>query len=771
MTAEHSDSSNKSSPNKLNRKKRRRKRNRSHKIAPDRCAGGRKEEQQRNKQGAPPKRVKGWHLWMFRVICLVVVPILFFLFLEIALRIVGYGYPATATIKCKVNGTGAYGDNVKFGWRFFPRKIAQEFDPFIFSADKPDNTYRIFILGASAAQGTPEAAFSFGRVLQTMLRSAYPEVTFEVIVAAMPAINSHVVVEITKDFAKHQPDLFVAYLGNNEVVGPYGAGTVFAPLSKSLSLIRIGIALKATRLGQLLTNLSESAGAKRNVPTVWRGMEMFLEKQLRADDPGLETVYQHFQRNLEDISGIACRSGARIILCTVGSSLKDCPPFASLHKPGLREEEKKKWDDIYRQGAEHESAGDCAEAIEHYLAAARIDDRYADLQFRLGRCYWAMGEYDRARDMYIEARELDTLRFRADTRINEIIRAVSGNGAKEGVYLVDVVRALEENSPYKTSGEELFYEHVHLNFNGNYLLAKTVLKQVEEILPEWVKLRQAHEISLLTAAQCAQLLAYNDWARYNSIYKVLNYYIKEPPFTNQLYHSERLSRLEQRLADLEAGLTPETLKNAAAQYIRLLEKEPSDFWLRWRYAELLSVRLQNERAAAEQCRLTLKLLPHSYKPHLLLALSLGRLGLLDETIDHLLRVTQIKPTSANAYHCLGMAYQAQARIDEAIKYFSMAVRVQPNNGKAYKILGELLSQQGKIDQAVEISRKGLILIPDDLYLHHNLGVFLNMQGHKDEAVKELQTALRIDPNSAQTRKVLNAILSGPKYKKQVTENR
>ncbi|MFB0551781.1 MAG: tetratricopeptide repeat protein [Phycisphaerae bacterium] len=757
MTAKRSDSSSKSSPNKLTRKKRHRKRNRSRKIAPNKHPGGSKKEQQRNKQGVPPKRVKGWRLWMFRVICLAVIPILFFLFLEIVLRIVGYGYPPTATIKCKVNGIDAYGDNVKFGWRFFPRKIAQEFDPFIFSADKPDDTYRIFILGASAAQGTPEAAFSFGRVLQTMLRSAYPKVTFEVIVTAMPAINSHVVVEITKDFAKHQPDLFIAYLGHNEVVGPYGAGTVFAPLSKSLSLIRIGIALKATRLGQLLTNLSESAGAKRNVPMVWRGMKMFLKKQVRVDDPGLETVYQHFQRNLEDISRIAGESGAKIILCTVGSSLKDCPPFASLHKPGLREEEKKKWDDIYKQGAEHESAGEFAEAIEHYLAAARIDDRYADLQFRLGRCYWAMGEYDRARDRYIEAREMDTLRFRADTRINEIIRAVSGNGAKEGVYLVDIVRALEENSPYKTPGEELLYEHVHLNFNGNYLLAKTVLKQVEEILPKWVKPREAHEPSLLTAAQCAQLLAYNDWARYNSIYKVLNYYIKEPPFTNQLYHSERLSRLEQRLADLEAGLTPETLKNAAAQYIRLLEKEPSDFWLRWRYAELLSVRFKNERAAAEQCRLTLKLLPHSYKPHLLLALSLGRLGLFNEAIEHLLRVIEIKPTSANAYHCLGLACQAQARIDEAIKYFYMAVRVQPNNSKAYKILGELLSQQGKIDQAVEISRKGLLFIPDDLYLHHNLGVFLNMQGHKDEAVKELQTALRIDPNSAQTRKVLNAI--------------
>ena len=709
---------------------------------------------------------------MFRVIASTVGPALFFLSLEITLRIVGYGYPATATIKCKVNGTDAYGDNVKFGWRFFPQNIAQEFDPFIFSADKPNDTYRIIILGASAAQGTPEAAFSFGRILQTILQNAYPKVKFEVIVAAMPAINSHVVVEITKDCAKHRPDLFVAYLGHNEVVGPYGAGTVFAPLSKSLSLIRIGIAVKTTRLGQLLTNLSESAGAKRNVPTVWRGMKMFLEKQIRPDAPALETVYQHFHRNLEDISRIAGESGAKIILCTVGSNLKDCPPFASLHRPGFRETQKKKWDDIYQQGAEHELAGDYAEAVEDYLAAARIDDRYADLQFRLGRCYWAMGEYDKARDRYIEARELDTLRFRADTRINETIRAVSGNGAKEGVYLVDIVRALEENSPYNTPGEELFYEHVHLNFNGNYLLAKTVLKQVEEILPEWVKPREAHEPpagglkKLLTATQCAQLLAYNDWARYNSVYKVLNYYIKEPPFTNQLYHSERLSRLQRRLEALEAGLTPETLKNAAAQYRGLLEKKPSDFWLRWRYAELLSVRLKNERAAAEQCRLTLKLLPHSYKPHLLLALSLGRLGRLNEAIDHLLRVTEIKPTSANAYHCLGLACQAQARIEEAIKYYSMAVRVQPNNSEAYKILGELLSQQGKIDQAVEISRKGLIFIPDDLYLHHNLGVFLNMQGHKDEAVKELKTALRIDPNSAQTRNLLNAILSGPKYSPQ-----
>jgi len=142
---------------------------------------------------------------------------------------------------------------------------------------------------------------------------------------------------------------------------------------------------------------------------------------------------------------------------------------------------------------------------------------------------------------------------------------------------------------------------------------------VEEILPEWVKPREAHEPplgglkKLLTAAQCAQLLAYNDWARYNSVYKVLNYYIKEPPFTNQLYHSERLSRLQRRLEALEAGLTPEALRNAAAQYRGLLDKKairllaaleirrPGNAGFRLKPAVGgLSVRLTNGRAAAEQ---------------------------------------------------------------------------------------------------------------------------------------------------------------------------
>jgi tetratricopeptide (TPR) repeat protein len=590
-----------------------------------------------------------------------------------------------------------------------------------------------------------------------MLEDAYPSTDFEVIVAAMPAINSHVAVEIANDLAEHDPDLFVVYMGNNEVVGPYGAGTVFAPMASNLSLIRMGIALKATRLGQLLVSLSESLGAGQDRPKVWRGLEMFLEQRVRAGDPGLETVYEHFRANLTSICNVADDAGAKLILCTVGSNLRDGPPFASLHRKGLKEPEREQWDRVYQGAASSESAGDYSEAVASYLAAAKIDDCFADLQFRLGRCYWAMGEYDKARGRFVEARELDALRFRADTRINEILQAVARDNAGRGVHLADAARVLAENSPHAVPGGELFHEHVHLSFSGNYLLAKTVFEQIVELRPDWGRTDAADERPLLGEQECAELLAYNGWARYNTVYKILNYYLKKPPFTNQLYHDEQLGALERKLEALEAGLTAEALTEIAPQYRRLIEADPSDVWLRWRYAELLSVRLKSEPAAAEQCRATVSLLPHSHKPHLLLAMSLSRLGGTSEAIEHLQTVTRIKPTSGNAYHNLGLAHQARGRTDMAIRSYRRALQIHPHNAQACANLAQLLSQEGKVAQAVQVCRDGLKVTPDDAGLHYGLGCLLHKLGREGEAAQELRAALRIDPNLAEARQVLDSL--------------
>jgi tetratricopeptide (TPR) repeat protein len=216
--------------------------------------------------------------------------------------------------------------------------------------------------------------------------------------------------------------------------------------------------------------------------------------------------------------------------------------------------------------------------VERYLAAAEIDDRYADLQFRLGCCLWAMCEYDKAREKFIKARDLDSLRFCADTQINHIIHEIADKKTKEGVYIVDAVKVFEKNSPYETPGEELFYEHVHMNFTGNYLLAKAIFEQVENILPERIK-RYKAEQQLPTDAECEEYLAYTDWNRYKITEEILNAYIKQAPFTNQLYHKQRVTQMEQQVKTLKAFLTLEVFNEVQAQYRWAIQQSPSDWWL------------------------------------------------------------------------------------------------------------------------------------------------------------------------------------------------
>ena len=549
------------------------------------------------------------------------------------------------------------------------------------------------------------------------------------------------------------------YLGNNEVTGPYGAGTVYTLPLANLSVIRTGIALKATRLGQLLAGLADSIGDEKNAPRIWRGLEMFLDNQVRAGTPPLEAVYRNYKQNLKDIRHIASKSGSKIIFCTVGSNLKDCPPFASLHRSDLTQAEMKRWDDIYRQGTEHELQGDYTGAIERYLEAAKIDDRYADLQFRLGRCYWAAAEYKKARERYIRAREQDTLRFRSDTRINKIIHDVAVGKTADGIYLTDTAKYLEKNSPYETPGQELFYEHVHMNFKGNYFLAKALFEQVEKILPaNLTKTQQADSHQTLTVDQCAQRLAYTGWDRYQIANKVLNDFIKEPPFTNQLYQKERVTQMEQNVEELKRYLAPEAMGNVVLQYRQAIEKSPSDWWLRWKYGKLLTEGLKDYKSAAEELRLVRQWLPHSYIVYTALGAVYRGLGDIDQAVAQYKEAIRIKPTCIDAHYFLGWAYQKQGRIDEAIEHYSKTLQLHPTHVPAYNNLVEILFRQGKVDESIEVCRKALQFVPNSAILHCNLGIILDKQGNRPEAIKELNIAIKLDPNSVKIRKVMETIL-------------
>lgn len=689
-----------------------------------------------------------------------IIPAIFIFLLELGLRFSGYGYCPEAIIKDEVSGKEIYCDNAKFGWRFFPKNISREFSPFTFDANKTDKTYRIFILGASAAQGEPSPPFGFGRILKVMLRETYPDVHFDVIVMAMAAINSHVVLEIAKDCAPHKPDMFVIYLGNNEVVGPYGAGTVFSSFSSHLFLIRAGIALKSMKLGQLMTNLLGPYLLPEFHPDVWRGMEMYANRQVPIHDTRLESVYEHFENNLEDMIRLGRKAGAKVILCTVGSNLKDNPPFDSLHFTELSSSHLETWEAAYEDGVNQEIVGNYRLAEASFLSAAEIDEDYADLQYRLGKCYWNTAEYEKAKHRYTQARDRDTLRFRADSRINQIIRDVAHSDNARDLYLVDAAKAFEQNSPHGIPGSELFLEHVHLNFHGNYLLAKIIFEQVEKILPDSLRHFKQAQHSVLTETECAQHLAWTEWDRYKITDKVVNRFLKKAPFTNQLYHNEYIKEMDQHVAVLKASLTPEVLQDVASQYRQAIERNSRDWMLRERYAMLLLEDLEDFGSALEQYRFMAQSVPHSYLGHYNVGTALFKLGDLNGGIEQLNKALQIKPTYGYAHYLLALAYQKKNEIDQALKHYSEAVRWHPDLVPAYNNLAEVWMRRGELDKAIEICRRGLRFSKNSALLHCNLGVLLNKKNQRTEAIKEIRKALEIDPNSVRIQNILKAVQRG-----------
>ena len=108
---------------------------------------------------------------------------------------------------------------------------------------------------------------------------------------------------------------------------------------------------------------------------------MFLDKQVRASSPLMKYAYANFESNLRDTIAVGRNSGARSIVSTVATNLRDCAPFGSLHREGLGADGLRSWSTLVQQGAEQENAGSYAEALKSYRAAANIDDEYAELAF------------------------------------------------------------------------------------------------------------------------------------------------------------------------------------------------------------------------------------------------------------------------------------------------------------------------------------------------------------------------------------------------------
>ncbi|MBI2813834.1 MAG: tetratricopeptide repeat protein [Opitutae bacterium] len=627
-------------------------------------------------------------LWLFRGSALLGVPVLFLAALEFGLWAAGYGRAASFLIPDRE--PGYYRASQDYVSLFMPESFDLRPLNFRVARQKPANTLRVVVLGESAVQGTPAPAFGFVPQLRAQLQTRHPDRRIEVINTGVVAINSHVVYQIARDLAAFAPDLFVVYLGNNEVVGPYGPGCAYLSASPPLWVIRASVAVRSTRSGQLLAAAMRRL-APRTPPADWGGMSMFVEQAVAGDDPRLEAVCRNFEANLRAIVRVATGAGAKTLLCTVVANLKDSPPFLSRHRAGLAGAELAQWQAAFDRGRIAWLLDDHATARPHLTEARRLDPQYADTLFMLGSIELRAGNEPAARALLVEALRWDALRFRPDPSLNEIIRRVGGAGGGK-VGLVDTAHQLgaDLHSTAPIAGRELLFEHVHFDWEGNYRVARAMAEGAEALLfgtkaaaPAW-----------LDSAGCAAALGYTPQAR-PGVLQRLAPLVQSPPFPNQLTYPEDMARFNRDLAEAQAASrAPGVWRRAQETIAAASARDPGNPALA-KLEEEMADDLGDRPGALAAAQRARSLQPDNYAVAGNVAIKLMRLGRHEEA-EKLLRAAAAAATPREQVAlapAFGDLFARTRRPEEHRRHLDALLARQPDNADLHLLRAQLARSQ------------------------------------------------------------------------------
>ena len=379
----------------------------------------------------PPK-------WFYAV--LVLLPIIFFVILEIFLRIVNYGNNYDQWVDV---GEGKYVINSIIGKKYFssgdfnPSASEDEFD-----IHKKANAFRIFVLGESSAEGFPYSPMgSFSRYIRRRLELVYPNTSIEVINLGMTAINSYTLLDLLPGVLDQKPDLILIYTGHNEYYGALGVGSVQS-FGSSRTLIRFMLYLNDFRITQLVRNSLHrvlslfSSGNKTLSGTMMSNMAK--DKYIILNSKLFNEGVEQFKKNMTDILKSIKDKGVPVILGRLVSNLKDQKPFISVSTPGYQTA-----DQVYEE---------------------------AEKEFK-------NNHFTKADSLFKLAKDLDALRFRAPKEINTLIDDL---GLEFHGPVVPTDSIFDSASPGGIVGDNLMVDHLHPNVTGYQLMGKAFYDCMEK---------------------------------------------------------------------------------------------------------------------------------------------------------------------------------------------------------------------------------------------------------------------------------------------------
>lgn len=627
---------------------------------------------------------------LFFSFLLALLPLVLLSMIELGLRLARYGDDLSLFITLEKNHK-YWITNPKIGRRYF---LSHDFLPATsydaFLKEKPDNAFRIFVLGESAAAGFPylnNGAFS--RMLRGYLQQTHPDRLIEMVNLALPAVSSYALLDFADELVEYAPDAVLIYAGHNEFYGALGSASTES-LGRQRWLIKLYLRVQQFKLVQLLKDSifrlkARTAAIMKRQEEGTMMARLAGQKHIAYRGDLYSLTAQGFRDNLSEMIQIFKAHDIRVLLSDVVSNLGDLPPFMSALEARA---DRVEWQQLFERGLKLAQADSCERALHFFQQAAQCDSLHAGLRFQQAKCLARLERWDDAREVFTRARDLDGLPFRASSDFNRLIHEV---GRKFEIPIVAMEAAFAVDSPHGIIGNHLLLEHVHPNLNGFLLMARTFAEEIER--RGWLASRRT------------------------------NGTLTKNPMTLQ---ARGVTALDEEVAHLRSRQLTSNwpFTSDAARYVPL-DYRPSGRMQELAYA-LLREQISWDQAHLQLAEYYLK----NEQPELAApeyeALVVGM------------------PYVVAPYLRLGLTDLALERRDEAYAIFERSLSVEPS-ALAHKWMGAIEVNRGQISRGIDLLLQALQREPNDPETLYNISIGYAKAGDFAQAREYAERLVRTHP--------------------------
>jgi tetratricopeptide (TPR) repeat protein len=594
-----------------------------------------------------------------------------------------------------------------------------------FPLRKSGNSYRIFCMGGSTTYGRPYFdEVSFCGWLRAYLQAAEPTRNWEVINAGGVSFASYRVTRLMNELRQYQPDLFIVYSGQNEFLEQRSYGGL---INQPDWLINLNASLSGTRVYTALAQLIEAVQpdslqqAKARSQLSGEVDEILNHtigpQSYQRDEPLKQHILTHYRLNLLRMVRIAQSVDAGILFVQPAINLKDMSPFKSTHREGLDAATLQAWQSLYDRAGERASAGDAAAALALYREALALDDRYAELHYRVGQVLFSLQRYTESEQAFQRAVEEDIAPLRMLGAMQRSVREVA---AAEGVPLVDfpeiLRQAYHQEYPHAVFGKEYFVDHVHTSMEGYRLLGLALFDElVNEGIAQPDSTWNAARREAVKESVIASLDPRDAGGALLNLGKVL----------------EWAGKFEEAYDSFKRSI--EILGPSPMLYDRLASTSYS---------------LKKYDETMHYLQESLKLAPNMPGVHAKIAAILEKQGKTAEAIEYGKAELEIEPDNLFVIVGLAKLYEKQGDDTTARQYYEKSLALDPDFEFGHVKLAYLLIRQEHYDEAQVHCQEVLRINPEQYRAHTALGLIQRQQGDYQQAIQHFSEALRLEPGDS-----------------------